>query len=463
MGKVRFLFALFMAKMATLALRITHHNGTNFPGIVALKICPQFLHYVSKPKFIIGVTGTNGKTTTSNLICDALRSFGREVLNNSAGANIQTGIATLLANSVSMGNKQPYDTAVLEVDERASRIIFPAVQPDVLVVTNLSRDSVMRNAHPAFIKGILEQSIPKKTKLILNADDLLSAFLCPSNEHTYFGIGPLSTDKKACTNLIDDMRFCPHCHGRLVYDYNRYSNIGRARCVSCNFHSPDYDFEGTHIDAEKGTFEVLHDGRSTVYPLLDSSLVNIYNELTLVVVLSTLGYSEEEIQKAVSSIRITASRLSAVTKAGVTFRAMLAKDRNAYAVSRVFEIICSHPGEKQILFYSNNFDDDVKWSENVCWLYDCDFELLTDPSIKKVITTGNRGMDYKLRLQMAGVPKERIAYVEDPLTGVDAVDFSAGQNIYLLYGTDPRTPAPKVRKQILERLETLEREEENHA
>ena len=175
------------------------------------------------------------------------------------------------------------------------------------------------------------------------------------------------------------------------------------------------------------------------------------------------SYSEEEIQKAVSSIRITASRLSAVTKAGVTFRAMLAKDRNAYAVSRVFEIICSHPGEKQILFYSNNFDDDVKWSENVCWLYDCDFELLTDPSIKKVITTGNRGMDYKLRLQMAGVPKERIAYVEDPLTGVDAVDFSAGQNIYLLYGTDPRTPAPKVRKQILERLEALEREEENHA
>ena len=32
-----------MAKIAILALKITKHNGTNFPGVVALRICPDFI------------------------------------------------------------------------------------------------------------------------------------------------------------------------------------------------------------------------------------------------------------------------------------------------------------------------------------------------------------------------------------------------------------------------------------
>ena len=63
MGKLRFLFALWMAKLSVPALKITRHNGTDFPGTLALKLCPDFLKYVGRPKTIIAVTGTNGKTT----------------------------------------------------------------------------------------------------------------------------------------------------------------------------------------------------------------------------------------------------------------------------------------------------------------------------------------------------------------------------------------------------------------
>ena len=61
MGKLRFLFALWMAKLSVPALKITRHNGTDFPGTLALKLCPDFLKYVGRPKTIIAVTGTNGK------------------------------------------------------------------------------------------------------------------------------------------------------------------------------------------------------------------------------------------------------------------------------------------------------------------------------------------------------------------------------------------------------------------
>ena len=72
MGKLRFLFALWMAKLSVPALKITRHNGTDFPGTLALKLCPDFLKYVGRPKTIIAVTGTNGKTTVSNLLADTL-------------------------------------------------------------------------------------------------------------------------------------------------------------------------------------------------------------------------------------------------------------------------------------------------------------------------------------------------------------------------------------------------------
>ena len=76
MGKLRFLLALWMAKLSVPALKITRHNGTDFPGSLALRLCPNFLHYIGKPRKIIAVTGTNGKTTVSNLLGDLLEKNG---------------------------------------------------------------------------------------------------------------------------------------------------------------------------------------------------------------------------------------------------------------------------------------------------------------------------------------------------------------------------------------------------
>ena len=65
--KLALLAAKFTAFMLKVFGRLLHFNGTYFPGKVALKICPDFLKRVAKPKTVIAVTGTDGKTTTCTL------------------------------------------------------------------------------------------------------------------------------------------------------------------------------------------------------------------------------------------------------------------------------------------------------------------------------------------------------------------------------------------------------------
>ena len=108
MGKLRFLFALWMAKLSVPALKITRHNGTDFPGTLALKLCPDFLKYVGRPKTIIAVTGTNGKTTVSNLLADTLEKAGHRVLINRAGSNVASGIATALLKGCAAPAHDPH-------------------------------------------------------------------------------------------------------------------------------------------------------------------------------------------------------------------------------------------------------------------------------------------------------------------------------------------------------------------
>ena len=281
-----------MAKLSIPALKITRHNGTDFPGSLAVKLCPDFLKYIGKPEHIIAVTGTNGKTTVANMLNDVLTAEGKTVLSNRAGSNIISGVSTALLKGCGLlGRIRPeYDLAILEIDERSAPRIYPYVKPEHIVITNLFRDSIMRNAHPGYIADILTRSLPKESKLILNADDLISCTVAPENQRVYFGIDRLPTDVTECENLLNDMRICPRCAGKLRYEYRRYHHIGRAVCESCGFHSPDCDYLATKVDTAAHTMCIREAGQEYPYTLITDSLHNIYNMVTVIAALRQLGY-----------------------------------------------------------------------------------------------------------------------------------------------------------------------------
>ena len=55
MKKVRFLLALWVAKLARVAMRILGRNATYLPGMLALKICPGFMGQLKMPETVIVV------------------------------------------------------------------------------------------------------------------------------------------------------------------------------------------------------------------------------------------------------------------------------------------------------------------------------------------------------------------------------------------------------------------------
>jgi len=445
MEKLRFFIALWGCKTLRAFMRLLGRNATYLPGVFALRICPSFLKHIGKPARAIAVTGTNGKTTVANLLTDALEKHGKSVLNNSYGSNTAAGLAcVLLANASLVAGHAKKDIAILEIDERSAMHIFPYIDFELVVLTNLFRDSIMRNAHPEYIAGILSANIPPGVKLLLNADDLISCSVSPVNPRTYFGIERMESDVVECINLINDFQVCPKCQSEIVYEYRRYHHIGRAHCPNCDFKSPDYDYSG-HVDKEHGTIKITEKTGSREIKLPGDSVFNIYNALTAFAALREIGLSQDEAATTLTDAVIPDSRYNETKVGEVRIVMHMGKERNALACSRAFEYVASKPGKKELILMMNGLGDAKVWSENICWLYDCDFEFLNNEDITRIVSTGPRALDYCLRLRFAGVPAEKLRYSEHELESPKELAMEPDSSVYIFYGTDSLALGYRVR------------------
>lgn len=456
---MRYLFALWCSKLSYALLRLFKRNATMFPGRVALKLCPDYLARTKKAPHVLCMTGTNGKTTTTNMVADVLTASGFKVVSNRYGSNINTGVATALTHSVNLFGKPKVDCVALEVDERFSRLMLPFIKPDYLIVTNLFRDSIKRNAHPEYIFSILNTYVPKETKLILNADCLQSSRLLPENEHVFFGIDKLPTDVTECVNLINDFSFCPECGTKLQYNYLRYHHIGNAFCPKCGFKSFDADYRLTNLDLENGTMCVKKGESENTFPVVNKALYNVYNELAAISLLTEFGLSAEQLQKALGGMKVTETRFKEDTAGKAKIIQTMAKGQNSVSCSRTLDFVGHESGERSVFIMIDDFYERKDSSEFIGWIYDADFEFLNTPEIKQVIVAGPRCRDYRLRLLIAGIDEERIFCAEDEFDAVKFIDKNI-EKLYLLHDTSTYPLACRVEKEIVAHL--TEGEEVRH-
>jgi len=453
MPSLRFHIALIAAKCSAKLIRMLGRNASHNPGVIALKLCPDFMSQAPKAPLAICVIGTNGKTTVSNLLTDALIADGKKVVSNRTGSNIVPGCTTNLINSLNWRGKCRVDAAVYEVDERASRLILPYIKPDYLVVTNLFRDSLKRNAHPDYIFSVIDTYCPDSTKLILNADDLCSSMLKSNNQRTFYGIGKLPTDLTKSINIVADYSVCPECGTRLTYDYLRYHHIGYAHCEKCGFHSHNAQYLASQVDYENKILTITHEDDQMQFPLISDVLFNIYNEVTVITTLLELGIAKEQVYELVKKIHVPDSRLNHTVVGGVKVVQAMSKGQSCISSCRTFDYVSGQNGKKVVVLAMDDYYDRKKSIEYAGWIYDVDYEFLAKDDVIQVVATGPRCYDHKVRLLLAGVPEDRISCATEELAGIDLVNIADTESVYILYDTSTYNLSCQMKDKLLKRLE----------
>ena len=378
------------------------------------------------------VSGTNGKTTTNNLLNDLLSDNGWDFITNPSGGNVWTGIESQFLRNSTLGNRPRKNWAVMELDELSFRKTMPFVTPEMVLVTNLYRDTFSRNGNPDYIFDVMSKSLDPSVHLLLNADDLISCRLAPQcKNRTYFSVCRLPEDESEAQGIAKDLPVCPECGGKLAYDYCHMRHIGRAHCEKCGFTNPQSDYEVTSVNRKLGTFDVLErksaSEKTYTYRIKSFSITNLYNLLAVVVVSRELGLSPRQIAASLEGgVNIIPERLTDRKIAGKRVMSLATKSENATAASVVLDTIRKQPGSKAVvlmLAVTHKADSPTE-IEFMGWLYQADFEYLNDPAIKQVILEGEQNDDLLLRLLLAGVPREKIVVVETPEAAANAVDDS---------------------------------------
>ena len=104
-----------------------------------------------------------------------------------------------------------------------------------------------------------------------------------------------------------------------------------------------------------------------------------------------------------------------------------------------------------VLLLDDQFDNKNN-SETMTWIYDTDFELLNKPNVKKIIVGGVRNRDYKHRLLLAGIDKEKIFTCNKEDDVVDFVTTEGISKIYILLDILLVSKAAKINERIVEKI-----------
>ena len=389
-------------------------RGGSLPGSLALKLDPAFLSRFEMPPVTVLVTGTNGKTTTMNLIAEALKANGLSVICNHRGDNLNVGLATTLAAASDDQYKVQADAAVLEVDELTLYRNFSLLHPTALVVTNFFRDQLDRAGElETIIRKIMEVTEDFEGDLILNGDDPNSLRLADNAKKARVHLFSMAETIKS-RNISDEAsegKFCPRCGRPLIYDFYQYSHIGRFRCPFDGFGTIQPDLYVSTVNFDNGTFAA--DGR--IYHSFLNSTYSIYNCAAVLCLLKAIGLDPAKANDVFKNYKLKEGRNEVFSLSKPCTINLI---KNPTGANEVMKFITAQPMDKNICIFLNDNDLD---GCDISWIWDAHFERLNDPMIHTIVCSGRRAYDMALRLKYEGL-EERINVIENDREAIAWLD-----------------------------------------
>ena len=396
----------FLAIVVCKLLRIVGKcigKGSSLPGKFALKVCPDILRRVALPPRIIAVTGSNGKTSTVEMIAAILRAAGKTVVWNAEGSNQIEGVTTTVLTHVDLRGRVNADVLLLESDERYAARSFRWFHPTAFVVTNLYRDQLTRNGHPESVYDAVAAAVHPDMKLILNADDPLVSCLARGHANVrWFGLDECAVSAKEPSGVYRDGAYCPVCKAPMAYDCYHYNHIGHYHCTACDHRRAATDYTAAAVDLERGTLTI--DGAPEI-TLAFRSIYNVYNILAAFSACRECGVDAETAAGVIGGYILKNGRMQTFRLGAHHGTLLTSKHENSVAYDTNLRYIAQQREDCTVLVIVDAVSRKYFTGET-SWLWDIDFEALDRPHVKKIVLSGLYCNDLAQRFSFTGISPE---------------------------------------------------------
>lgn len=244
--------------------------------IALAELSRQFFDYPDKKLSIIGITGTKGKTTTSNIIAQILNKSGKNAAVIGTNGIIINGVRTPTVNTTPESYElyksfndmvnAGCDHCVMEVSSQAVKLNrIHGIEFDVGVFTNLSPDHIGEGEHADYDEY-------RTCKAGLFARSKVSVINCDDDDSSYMTEAAAG---KVITYSVKDGDCC-------AYDISRWSEAG---CLGVKFNC-------------------RYDDVITELKIATPGIYSVYNALCAYTVCLQCGVTSAQIIKYLPSTRV---------------------------------------------------------------------------------------------------------------------------------------------------------------
>ncbi|MDD2409101.1 MAG: MurT ligase domain-containing protein [Bacilli bacterium] len=420
---------ILLNKLITLVCRLLGRNASVFPASLVLKLDNNILEKIKYPKYVIGITGSSGKGSTTSLIAHILKENNYKVVWNKSGSNLLNGIATLILNNSSiLTTKIKADILLLELDESFIREIFKKSTLTHLIVTNITRDQPARNSTPESIFNKILTSITNDTHLILNGDDSLvnQMTLKHKGKITTYGLDKTiySINTPISNNI--DAAYCPVCNKKLNYRFYHYGHLGNYKCYNCNYQRK-LDYKGKKVNLNFS--EIIIDNNKV--HLNTNVLFAAYYTLAAYTLCKIIGLKEEYILKSLNENISKPKRMQNLKLDNREVIMLESKNENNLSYLQSLNIINQYENNKTIILGFNNVSRRYKYND-LSWLYDIDFNILNTDNIDRIFCIGRFRFDIAARLINSGLNENKIILVNDINNIIDMLKENSTGTIFTM-------------------------------
>lgn len=435
---MKFILTLWLSKLLAFGVNLVDkRRGSNYSGQFAIKLMPNFVKHFKGIDYdkVIFITGTNGKSTTTNLVNHVLRSAGKSVACNVEGANMMGGVATVLIKNSTLFGKLNKEFLVLEIDERSLPGIRSVLPGRHMGITNLQKDQMQRNGDPDFILRKFQKTIGSDMTLYLNNEEPRSKSLedCAGSA-VYFSV---SENERTYTrrDFYTVTMPCPKCGHPIRYKQYNLANIGPFACSHCQHGSEAKpDVEISKVDFSQKTFRC----NGSDYTVTYSDPFYIYNYAMAIALGSHFGLTPQELQAAFSSFQNPATHNDIFSYGGKEIHFLRGKQENPEALQSQLDIIAQDKRQKTVCIGMYPVADFLPHYCGSFYFFDCDFGPIAAGNVEQYVAFSSAvSYDLASRMVYAGVPEEKITVLgtSDPYAVLKKLQDTKAEVVYFLTNT----------------------------